>query len=80
MDALVTLLILVLAIALFAMQALPPEVVGLLAMGLLMASGVLSPAEALAGFASPAVITLLAMFAPLGRVVPQAAPWIACGS
>jgi len=63
MDALVTLLILVLAIALFAMQALPPEVVGLLAMGLLMASGVLSPAEALAGFASPAVITLLAMFA-----------------
>ena len=63
MDALVTLLILVLAIALFITAALPPEVVGLLAMGLLMASGVLSPAEALAGFASPAVITLLAMFA-----------------
>jgi len=63
MDALVTLLILVLAIVLFITAALPPEVVGLLAMGLLMASGVLSPAEALAGFASPAVITLLAMFA-----------------
>ncbi|MXW41309.1 MAG: SLC13 family permease, partial [Synechococcus sp. SB0668_bin_15] len=63
MDALITLLILVLAIALFITAALPPEVVGLLAMGLLMATGVLSPAEALAGFASPAVITLLAMFA-----------------
>ena len=63
MDALVTLLILVLAIALFITAALPPEVVGLLAMGLLMATRVLSPAEALAGFASPAVITLLAMFA-----------------
>ena len=63
MDALITLLILVLAVALFITGALPPEVVGLLAMGLLMASGVLSPAEALAGFASPAVITLLAMFA-----------------
>ena len=63
MDALVTLLILALAVALFVTAALPPEVVGLLAMGLLMASGVLSPAEALAGFASPAVITLLAMFA-----------------
>ncbi|WP_025781475.1 SLC13 family permease [Candidatus Synechococcus spongiarum] len=63
MDALITLLILVLAIVLFITAALPPEVVGLLAMGLLMASGVLSPAEALAGFASPAVITLLAMFA-----------------
>ncbi len=63
MDALITLLILVLAVVLFITAALPPEVVGLLAMGLLMASGVLSPAEALAGFASPAVITLLAMFA-----------------
>ena len=63
MDALATLLILVLATALFITGALPPEVVGLLAMGLLMATGVLSPAEALAGFASPAVITLMAMFA-----------------
>ncbi|MYF19958.1 MAG: SLC13 family permease [Synechococcus sp. SB0677_bin_5] len=63
MDALITLLILALAVVLFITSVLPPEVVGLLAMGLLMASGVLSPAEALAGFASPAVITLLAMFA-----------------
>lgn len=63
MDALITLLILILAITLFITAALSPEVVGLLAMGLLMATGVLSPAEALAGFASPAVITLLAMFA-----------------
>ncbi|MCY3536575.1 MAG: SLC13 family permease [Cyanobacteria bacterium MAG IRC3_bin_20] len=66
MDALITLLILALAVVLFITSVLPPEVVGLLAMGLLMASGVLSPAEALAGFASPAVITLLAMFALSG--------------
>ena len=63
MESIITLLILLLAVVLFSTAALPPEMVGLLCMALLMVSGVLSPAEALAGFASPAVVTLMAMFA-----------------
>jgi di/tricarboxylate transporter len=41
---------------------LAPELTGLLSVGLLMATGVLGPQEALAGFGSPALITLLGLF------------------
>ncbi|MFO7630792.1 MAG: SLC13 family permease [Prochlorococcaceae cyanobacterium] len=62
-DALITLAVLALAIVLFVSGAIPAEVTGLLAVGLLMACGVLKPAEALAGFGSPALLTLVGLFA-----------------
>ncbi|WP_413439639.1 SLC13 family permease [Synechococcus sp. MIT S9509] len=62
MSALITLLLLVLAIACFVGGWLAPELVALLAAGLLMATGVLTPTEALAGFGSPALITLVGLF------------------
>ncbi|MCT0223600.1 SLC13 family permease, partial [Synechococcus sp. CS-1328] len=49
-QALITLLVLALAIVLFISGWLAPEVTGLLVAGLLMATGVLKPAEALEGF------------------------------
>jgi di/tricarboxylate transporter len=62
-GALITLAVLVGAIALFIGGWLAPEVTGLLAAGVLIASGVLTPGEALSGFGSPAVITLIGLFA-----------------
>jgi len=41
---------------------LAPELTGLLAAGLLIATGVLKPSEGVEGFGSPAVITLMGMF------------------
>ncbi|TGG84880.1 MAG: SLC13 family permease [Aphanocapsa feldmannii 277cI] len=63
MQATITLLVLSLAVVLFISGALPPEVSGLLCMALLVVCGVLTPDEALAGFGSTTVMTLLAMFA-----------------
>ena len=51
------------AMVLFVTNWLAPEQTGLLAAGLLIATGVLTPAEALAGFGSPALITLIGLFA-----------------
>ena len=62
-HALITLALLVGAIVLFVGGWLAPEVTGLLTAGLLIATGVLSPGEALSGFGSPAVITLIGLFA-----------------
>jgi di/tricarboxylate transporter len=62
-DAVITLLVLAGSVLLFVSGWLAPEVTGLLAAGLLIATGVLSPAEALRGFGSPAVITLIGLFA-----------------
>jgi di/tricarboxylate transporter len=61
-DLLLTLLILLGAIALFASEKLPVDVVALLVLGSLLAFDVLTPAEALSGFSSPATITVAAMF------------------
>jgi len=61
-QALISLAVLVLAVVLFISGALAPELTGLLSVGLLMATGVLGPQEALAGFGSPALITLLGLF------------------
>jgi di/tricarboxylate transporter len=55
--------VLALAIVLFISGWLAPEVTGLLVAGLLMATGVLKPAEALEGFGSPALLTVLGLFA-----------------
>ncbi len=62
-GALTTLAVLAGSVVLFTSGWLAPEVTGLLAAGLLIASGVLTPSEALRGFGSPAVITLMGLFA-----------------
>lgn len=62
-EALITLAVLLLAVVLFINGALAPEVTGLLSVGLLIGSGVLNPQQALVGFGSPALITLMGLFA-----------------
>jgi di/tricarboxylate transporter len=61
-GALITLLVLLGAMVLFITGWLAPELTGLLAAGLLMATGVLKASEGVEGFGSPAVITLMGMF------------------
>ena len=61
-KALITLAVLMLAVVLFISGALAPELTGLLSLGLLIVTGVLTPPEALAGFGSPALITLMGLF------------------
>ena len=61
-EALITLAVLMLAVVLFISGVLAPELTGLLSLGLLIATGVLTPPEALAGFGSPALITLMGLF------------------
>jgi di/tricarboxylate transporter len=62
-GALITLLVFALAIVLFITGWLAPEVTGLLAAGLLIATGVLKPSEAVEGFGSTALVTLMGLFA-----------------
>jgi di/tricarboxylate transporter len=62
-DALITLAVLAGSVLLFVSGWLAPEVTGLLAAGLLIATGVLDAKEAVAGFGSPALITLIGLFA-----------------
>ena len=61
-QALITLGVLGLAVVLFITGLIAPELTGLLSLSLLIATGVLNPQEALAGFGSPALITLLGLF------------------
>jgi di/tricarboxylate transporter len=58
-----TLAVFAVSILLFVTGWLAPEVVGLLAAGLLVAFKVLKPDEAVQGFGSPALITLMGLFA-----------------
>ncbi len=62
-GALITLLVLAGSIVLFIGGWLAPEVTGLLAAALLIVFGVLKPSEAVEGFGSPALITLMGLFA-----------------
>ena len=59
----ITLAVMAGAVVLFISGWLAPEVTGLLAAGLLIATGVLKPSEAVEGFGSPALITLIGLFA-----------------
>jgi di/tricarboxylate transporter len=61
-GGLITLLVFAGAIVLFVSGALAPEVTGLLAAALLVTAGVLTPEEAVQGFGSPALITLMGLF------------------
>ena len=62
-QGLTTLLVFLGAIVLFVSGKLAPEVTGLLAAALLVSLGVLTPEEAVKGFGSPALITLMGLFA-----------------
>ncbi len=62
-PGLITLGVFLGAIVLFVTGKLAPEVTGLLAAALLVTLGVLTPEEAVKGFGSPALITLVGLFA-----------------
>jgi hypothetical protein len=71
-GALITLAVLVGAIALFMGGWLASEVTGLLAAGVLIASGVHTPGATLRGFGSPAMIALVtAVVVPVSAFVPN---------
>lgn len=50
------------AVVLFATEKLPVDLVALMVMAALLVSGVVSPAEGIAGFSNPATVTVGAMF------------------
>lgn len=54
--------ILVIAVILFVTERLPMDIVALMVLVSLALTGLLTPAESLAGFSSPAVVTVWAMF------------------
>ncbi len=61
-EVILTLAILVGAIALFATEKLPVDLVAMLVLASVLVLGLVTPAEALSGFASQATITVAAMF------------------
>ena len=88
-PALLTLLIVVGAITLFASEKVRIDLVALMILVLLVVLGLVSPAEALAGFSNEATVTVAAMFAlslgiqrsgalePLGRLLGRIRkPWL----
>ena len=62
-DAFITVVVLIVSIILFINNTIAPELTGLLCVGIFIATGVLSPEKALAGFGSPSLITLMGLFA-----------------
>lgn len=62
MDAILTLAVLFGAIGLFAWEKLPVDLVAMLVLASVLVLGLVTPAEALSGFASQATITVAAMF------------------
>ena len=61
-DAILTLAVIVVATALFISEKLPSDVVALLVLASLLVLQLVTPAEAVSGFSSPATITVAAMF------------------
>jgi di/tricarboxylate transporter len=61
-EMLIILAVLALAVVLFVTEALRVDLVALLVMALLLISGIISPAQGLAGFSNSATITVGAMF------------------
>lgn len=77
-DILLVIGILAAAILLFIIDRLPVDVVALLVIVLLVLTGLLSPVDAVSGFASPAVITVWAVFIISGALVQSGvADWLA---
>jgi len=61
-DAWIVFGLLALAVGLFVSERVPLGLAALLITGLLMAAGILTPAEGLSGFSNPATVTITAMF------------------
>lgn len=61
LEAILTLLVLLLAIVLFAMEALRVDLVALLILATLLATGVISAEQGIAGFSNQATVTVAAM-------------------
>jgi di/tricarboxylate transporter len=61
-ELIVVLALTALAVILFVTEALRVDLVALLIMSLLMATGILTPSEGLAGFSNSATVTIAAMF------------------
>jgi di/tricarboxylate transporter len=61
-DIIFVLLILGIALVLFVTEVVPMDVVSLLVLGTLAATGLVSPNQAISGFGNPAVVTVWAMF------------------
>lgn len=62
MDAVLVGIICIGAVALFVRGRIPPDIVAVVVLGVLVVLGLVTPKEAISGFASPAVITVGAMF------------------
>lgn len=60
-EILIVLTILALAVILFVSEKVPPDLVALMVMVSLPLAGLITPAEALSGFSSPAVVTIWAV-------------------
>ena len=69
LDNILVLVILVVSIVLFVSEKLRVDIVALLVLVTLIITGLLTPQEAFAGFASPAVITVWAIFIISGALV-----------
>ncbi|HMS08811.1 MAG TPA: SLC13 family permease, partial [Pyrinomonadaceae bacterium] len=65
----ITLLLLVVAIVLFATEKLPVDVVGLLLVMSLVVTGVLGVGEAVAGFGNDIIITIGGLFILVGGLI-----------
>ncbi|MEL7148122.1 MAG: SLC13 family permease, partial [Bacteroidota bacterium] len=61
-EAVITLLIILVAVVLFATEALSIDLVALLIIIALVLTGVISPTEGVSGFSNPATITVAFMF------------------
>src|SRR3546814_8349254 len=61
-DAILTLAVIVVAVGLFVSEKLPSDVVALVVLASLLVLQLVTPAEAVSGFSSPATITVAAMF------------------
>ena len=62
MEIAFVLAILATAVALFASEKLPIDLVALMVLSLLLVSGLITAEEGISGFSNPATITVLAMF------------------
>lgn len=62
LEIVIVLVILVLAVVLFATEKMPVDLVALLIMAVLLLSGIISPEEGISGFSNTATVTVGAMF------------------
>ncbi len=62
MSVALVLIIVLAAVVLFATERFSVDVVALLVLGTLLVTGLVTPAEGISGFSSPATVTVAAMF------------------